>query len=187
MLHSSFLFNIFYHFTFPGFPFIVICLQIHLAWCKWPTPWLMELWGSMPHPQRLSNNPYPEPNQSNSLYWHLFFMIHSEIVLLSMPMPPWRSLTCRFTCLKFESTSTFSHFGYMPCPSKNLLDLITLTFSLIISIAWVEPQLLLKSFTMCFYPWSSTTNYSLQAFEYSSVHNPSLEPGSVNHVPFFIF
>ena len=28
--------------------------------------------GSMPHSQGLSNNPYPEPNQLNSLYCYLF-------------------------------------------------------------------------------------------------------------------
>ena len=32
----------------------------------------MEIGGSMPHSQGLSNNPYPEPNQSNSSYWYLF-------------------------------------------------------------------------------------------------------------------
>ena len=40
------------------------------------TPWLMELGGSMPHSQGLSNNPYPEPNQPNSPYWYL----HSSIL-----------------------------------------------------------------------------------------------------------
>ena len=33
------------------------------------TPWLIEPWGSMPHSQGHSNNPYPEPNQPNSSYW----------------------------------------------------------------------------------------------------------------------
>ena len=32
------------------------------------TPWLMEPGGSIPHSHRLSSNPYPDPNQSNSLY-----------------------------------------------------------------------------------------------------------------------
>ena len=32
------------------------------------TPWLMEPVASMPHSQRLSNNPYPEPNQPNFSY-----------------------------------------------------------------------------------------------------------------------
>ena len=32
------------------------------------TPWLMEPGGSMPHSKRLSNNLYPEANQSNSSY-----------------------------------------------------------------------------------------------------------------------
>jgi hypothetical protein len=32
------------------------------------TPWLMEPGGSMIHSQGSSNSPYPEPNQSNSLY-----------------------------------------------------------------------------------------------------------------------
>ena len=35
------------------------------------TPWLMELRGSMPHSQGLSNNPYPEPNQPNYPHWYL--------------------------------------------------------------------------------------------------------------------
>jgi hypothetical protein len=32
------------------------------------TPWLMEPEGSMPHSQRLSNNPHPEPNHPNLSY-----------------------------------------------------------------------------------------------------------------------
>ena len=32
------------------------------------TPWLMKPGGSMPHSKGPSNNPYPEPNQSNSSY-----------------------------------------------------------------------------------------------------------------------
>ena len=32
------------------------------------TPWLLEPGGSMPHSQWLSNNSYPEPNQSSSLH-----------------------------------------------------------------------------------------------------------------------
>ena len=36
------------------------------------TSWLMEPRGAIPHLQRLSNNPYREPNQSNSSYWCLF-------------------------------------------------------------------------------------------------------------------
>ena len=27
--------------------------------------------GSIPHSQRLTNNPYPEPNQPNSTHWYL--------------------------------------------------------------------------------------------------------------------
>ena len=38
--------------------------------------------GSMPHSQRLSNNPYREPDQFNSSYWYYFFKIHSNIVPL---------------------------------------------------------------------------------------------------------
>ena len=38
----------------------------------------MEPEGSMAHSQGLSNNPYPEPNQSNSLY---FFNIRSTVIL----------------------------------------------------------------------------------------------------------
>jgi hypothetical protein len=37
-------------------------------WLNKLTLRLMELRGSMPHSQRLSNNPYPEPNQPNSTY-----------------------------------------------------------------------------------------------------------------------
>ena len=36
--------------------------------------------GSMSHSQGLSNNPYPEPNQSNSSYCY-FFKIHSNTVI----------------------------------------------------------------------------------------------------------
>ena len=41
----------------------------------------MESGGSVPHPQGLSNNPYLEPNQSNSSIGNYFFKIHSNIVL----------------------------------------------------------------------------------------------------------
>ena len=40
----------------PSYPIITILL----------TPWLMDPGGSMLQSQRFSNNPYPEPNQSNS-------------------------------------------------------------------------------------------------------------------------
>ena len=36
---------------------------------------------SMPHSQRLSNNPYPEPKQPNSSYWYL----RSILILCSLP------------------------------------------------------------------------------------------------------
>ena len=48
----------------------------------------MEPGGSMTHSQGLSNNPYPEPNQSNSSYDAYFPNIHSNIVLLSRARPP---------------------------------------------------------------------------------------------------
>ena len=41
----------------------------------------------MPHSQGLSNNPYPEPNQSNSSY---FFKVHSNMAMsshLSLGLP----------------------------------------------------------------------------------------------------
>ena len=36
------------------------------------TSWFLEPGGSMPHSQRFSHNPYPEPNQLISSYWYLF-------------------------------------------------------------------------------------------------------------------
>ena len=44
--------------------------------------------GSIPHSQRLSNNPYPEPKQHNSTYCTYFFKIYFNIVFhlrLSLP------------------------------------------------------------------------------------------------------
>ena len=58
------------------------------------TPWLMELSGSMPRSQGLSNNSYPEPNQPNSpprIDTYLF-KVHSNIVLPSTPRPPYISI-----------------------------------------------------------------------------------------------
>ena len=51
------------------------------------TPWLMEPGGSMPHSQALSNNSYPEPNQSIPRIDTHFFKIHSNMTLLSTPRP----------------------------------------------------------------------------------------------------
>ena len=45
----------------------------------------MELGGSMPHSQGLSNNSYPEPNPRIDTY---LFKVHSNIVLPSTPRPP---------------------------------------------------------------------------------------------------
>jgi hypothetical protein len=36
------------------------------------TTWFMKPGGSMSYLQRFLNNPYPEPKQLNSSYWHLF-------------------------------------------------------------------------------------------------------------------
>ena len=55
------------------------------------TPWVMEPECSTPHWQRPSNNPYPEPNQSNSLHWYL----------------------------SLQGTPIFLHSGNMPCPSQS--------------------------------------------------------------------
>ena len=41
----------------------------------------MQPGGSMPHSQGLYNNPYPEPNQTNSSYWCLF--LRSILILPS--------------------------------------------------------------------------------------------------------
>ena len=38
---------------------------------------------SMPYSQRLANNPYPEPSQFSSSYWHYFLKIHPNIFLPS--------------------------------------------------------------------------------------------------------
>ena len=42
----------------------------------------MEPGGSIPHSQGLSSNPYPEPNQPNSSYWHLFFKIIIILIII---------------------------------------------------------------------------------------------------------
>ena len=78
------------------------------------TPGLMEPGGSILHSQGLSNNSYPEPNQPNSPHWYL--SLPRSILILSSPQ---RYLSCRFTCYNFESTLTFLHSGYMPCPSQS--------------------------------------------------------------------
>jgi len=41
------------------------------------TPWLVELAGSMPHSQGLSNNSYPEPNEPN--YPHCIYTTFNHI------------------------------------------------------------------------------------------------------------
>ena len=43
------------------------------------TPWLMKPGGSMSHSQRLSDNPYLEPNQHNSS--NIYFYIRSNIAI----------------------------------------------------------------------------------------------------------
>ena len=67
----------------------------------------------MPHSQVLSNNSYPEPNQSNSLFDTYFFKVHSNIVLPSTPRPPQRSLSCRFMIGTFN-------FYFQTCKLVNL-------------------------------------------------------------------
>ena len=47
----------------------------------------MELGGSMPNSQGLSNNPYPELNEPNSSNYTYFFKKHFNTVLPSMPRP----------------------------------------------------------------------------------------------------
>ena len=42
----------------------------------------------MPHPQGLSNNPYPEPIQTIPRIDTYFFKIFSNSILPSMPRPP---------------------------------------------------------------------------------------------------
>ena len=74
----------------------------------------MEPGCSMPYSQGLSNNLYPNPCIDTYP-----FKVHSNIVLPSTPGPPSRSLSYRFTCYNFESTSIFLHYGYIPCPSQS--------------------------------------------------------------------
>ena len=48
----------------------------------------MKAGGSMPHLQGLSNNPYPQPNQSNSSYGSIyirFILIFSSHLRLGLP------------------------------------------------------------------------------------------------------
>ena len=49
------------------------------------TPWFMEPGGSMSHSQRLSNNPYPEPNQQIPRIDSYLFKIHSNIFKALLP------------------------------------------------------------------------------------------------------
>ena len=82
--------------------------------------------GSMPHSQRLSNNPYREPDQFNSSYWYYFFKIHSNIV------PLWTlDLLKGFVPLGvpvkiLKGLLSYSFLATWPA-HLNLLDLITLT------------------------------------------------------------
>ena len=48
-------------------------------WHTYLTSWLMKPEGSMPHSQGLSNNPYLEPNQPNSSYWYLMWVVRPVI------------------------------------------------------------------------------------------------------------
>ena len=48
----------------------------------------MEAGGSMTHSQRLSNNPYPEPNQPITCTDIYLFKVHSNIVFSSTPKLP---------------------------------------------------------------------------------------------------
>ena len=50
--------------------FYFIVQLIHFT--KQLTPLIVKSQGSMPHSQRLSNNPYPEWNRPTSSYWYIF-------------------------------------------------------------------------------------------------------------------
>ena len=76
------------------FEFLALCLQSNFQWtlhCSnifvvYLTPWLMEPGDSMPHSEGLSNNPYPEPNQSNLLPIYLrSILILSSHLRLGLP------------------------------------------------------------------------------------------------------
>jgi hypothetical protein len=65
--------------------FIVILTGFFILQTPILTPWLMEPGGSMPHSQQPSNNPYPEPNQTNSAHLSsrsiLIFSFHLRLGL----------------------------------------------------------------------------------------------------------
>ena len=87
----------------------------------------MESGDTMPHSQGLSNNPYPEPDQPNSLYWYLFFFkIYSNIVLPSTPRTSWRYLSYRLPVKILKALLPSSLLATWPA-YLNLLDLVTLT------------------------------------------------------------
>ena len=46
----------------------------------------MEPGGSMLHSQGLCNNPYPDPNQSNSLFWYRFILDPKGTFLVGLPV-----------------------------------------------------------------------------------------------------
>jgi hypothetical protein len=86
----------------------------------------MEPGGSMPHSQRLSNNPYPEPNQPITRIDTYLFKVHSNIVShLRHGLPKgFFPVGLPVKILKALLPSSI----LAVCPAHiNLLDLITLT------------------------------------------------------------
>ena len=81
--------------------------------------------GSMRYSQGLSKNPYPEPNESNSLYWHIStrsILILSSHLRLGLPKGLF-PVGLRFKV--FKSLLPSSILATWPV-HLNLLDLITL-------------------------------------------------------------
>ena len=65
----------------------------------------MEPGGSIPYSQGLSKNPYLKLHKTNYPHWYLSLQGPFEFCPIGLPVK------------NFESTPTFLHSGYMPCPS----------------------------------------------------------------------
>ena len=85
----------------------------------------MESVGSMPYSQRLSNNPYSEPNQPNSSYWYHLFKIHTNIVRPSTPRHSKRSFPVGLRVKILKTLIPSSILATWPA-HLNLIDLIIL-------------------------------------------------------------
>ena len=112
-----------------------------------------------------SNNAYPESNQTNSWYWYLFLYVLSSHLRIVIP----KGLFSAF----FEISHTFSHSGYMTCPSQssilNHLDCIRWTVQTMSLLLFLLSPLLGPNICLRI-PFSNTLSlrYSLNVKDHAS-------------------